>query len=332
MAKNILIDFEKIKDPFSGLGQVCLHLKKQFDQSSLPIKYWTPGKFGKLAKYIPALLPKSDLFHAIHQDSPYLPKDEKTKFILTVHDLNYIYQRKDRPKKVEKYKTDLQAKIDRAEVVTFISEFARTDVFNNFNLDLKKTQVIYNGISLGTEEKKPDFIPTKKFLFTVGTVLPKKNFHVLVEMMKYLPDYQLVIAGINHSDYAKKIQEDIVKNQQKEQIKLVGTIEEANKVWYYKNASAFVFPSLFEGFGLPIAEAMSLGLPLFLSKKTSIPEIGGEEAYYFDHFEAEYMAQVIQKGISEFNEEKRQRLIERSKLFSWKEAAKAYLALYARFL
>lgn len=330
MAKKILVDFEKIKDPYSGLGQVCLHLKKYFDQSDLKINYWIPTSLRKLTKYLPVLLPPSDVFHAIHQDSPYYPTNKKTKFIFTVHDLNYIYQRKDRPKKVAKYKKTLQQRLDRADVVTFISEFARADVLNNFKLDIKKTQVIYNGISMGNEEVPPAFLPTKKFIFTMGTVLPKKNFHVLVEMMKHLPDYQLVIAGINHSDYAKKIQEDITKNNLTEQIKLVGTIEEGHKVWYYKHATAFVFPSLFEGFGLPIVEAMSLGLPLFLSKETSIPEIGGSEAYYFDHFEAKYMAQVIEKGMSEFSEEKKQKLIERSKIFSWKEAAKAYLALYAR--
>lgn len=330
MAKKILVDFEKIKDPYSGLGQVCLHLKKYFDQSDLKINYWIPTSLRKLTKFIPALLPASDVFHAIHQDSPYYPTNKKTKFIFTVHDLNYIYQRKDRPKKVAKYKKTLQKRLDRADVVTFISEFARTDVLNNFKLDIKKTQVIYNGISMGDEEVSPAFLPTKKFLFTMGTVLPKKNFHVLVEMMKHLPDYQLVIAGINHSDYAKKIQEEITKNNLDDQIKLVGTIDEGHKVWYYKHATAFVFPSLFEGFGLPIVEAMSLGLPLFLSKETSIPEIGGSEAYYFDHFEAKSMAQMIEKGMSEFTEEKKQKLIERSKIFSWKEAARAYLALYAR--
>ncbi len=330
MAKKILVDFEKIKDPYSGLGQVCLHLKKFFDQSDLKINYWIPTSLRKLTKFIPALLPASDIFHAIHQDSPYYPVNKKTKFIFTVHDLNYIYQRKDRPKKVAKYKKTLQKRLDRADVVTFISEFARTDVLNNFKLDIKKTQVIYNGISMGDEEVPPAFLPTKKFLFTMGTVLPKKNFHVLVEMMKHLPRYQLVIAGINHSDYAKKIQEEITKNNLDEQIKLVGTIDEGHKFWYYKHATAFVFPSLFEGFGLPIVEAMSLGLPLFLSKETSIPEIGGSEAYYFDHFEAKYMAQVIEKGMSEFSEEKKKKLIERSKIFSWQEAARAYLALYAR--
>lgn len=330
MAKKILVDFEKIKDPYSGLGQVCLHLKKYFDQSELKINYWMPKGWEKLTKFFPECLPKSDVFHAIHQDSPYYPCDKKTKFIFTVHDLNYIYQRKDRPKKVERYKKIIQKKLDRADVVTFISEFARTDVLNNFKLDINKTQIIYNGIALGDEEKEPSFIPTKKFLFTMGTVLPKKNFHVLVEMMKHLPEYQLVIAGINHSDYAQKIQAEIKEKNLEDQIKLVGTIDESHKVWYYKHTSAFVFPSLFEGFGLPVVEAMSLGLPLFLSKKTSIPEIGGPDAYYFDHFEGLYMANVIKNGMSEFSEEKKQRLLERSKIFSWKEAARAYLALYDR--
>lgn len=327
MTKKILIDFEKIKDPFSGLGQFCAHLKFYFDQSPMKLEYWRPGKYKKLAKKIPFILPKSDVFHAVHQDSPFMPWSSKTKYVLTIHDLNALYE-SSQFGSGEFYKRNIQKKIDRASVITFISKFTQDEVVRNFKIDLSKTQVIYNGISLGNVEEKPAFVPDGKFLFSVGTVLPKKNFHVLIDFLKLVPDYKIVVAGTTFHAYAKDMQKRIVEEGLSDRFFLVGTIDEAHKVWYYKHASAFLFPSLLEGFGLPVAEAMSLGLPIFISDKTSLPEVGGEDAYYFKSFDPKEMRDVFVAGMNDFTPEKRSRLIERTKLFDWKKAADAYMAIY----
>jgi glycosyltransferase involved in cell wall biosynthesis len=329
MAKKILIDFEKIKDPYSGLGQYCAHLKTFFDKSPLHLQYWRPGKFQKLAKKIPFILPNTDVFHAVHQDSPYMPWSSKTKYILTIHDLNAL-QENSYYGTGEFYKMNLQKKIDRADKITFISKYTGDEVANNFNIDPKKTQVIYNGISLGKVAERPTFIPEGKFLFSVGTVLPKKNFHVLIDFLKLIPEYKIVLAGTTFHTYAKEIQKRIKDEGLAERFFLVGTIDEEHKVWYYMHATAFLFPSLLEGFGLPVAEAMSLGLPLFISDKTCLPEIGGEDAYYFKNFEAESMRDVFISGMKNFTPEKKLRLIERSKMFDWKRAADDYLKIYSQ--
>ena len=327
-SEKILIDFEKIKDPYSGLGQYCAHLKYFFDKSDLNISYWIPNKIQRIAKKIPLLLKFSDVFHAVHQDSPYIPWSKKCKYILTIHDLNALYETNN-PRVQSKFKLELQKKIDRANVITCISEFTKTEVEKNFNLQNKIIHVIYNGISLSPETSTPETIPHSKFIFAIGTVLPKKNFHVLIDFLKALPsEYQIVLAGTTFHQYAlqmkKRIQEEGLENR----FFLIGTINESEKNWYYQNASAFIFPSLLEGFGLPVAEAMSMGLPLFLSDKTSLPEIGGSDAYYFTNFEAHSMAEVFLNGMKEFSKEKKARLIERSKLFNWEVAASSYLALY----
>ena len=111
---------------------------------------------------------------------------------------------------------------------------------------------------------------------------------------------------------------------------LIGTIDDASKYWLYKNCKAFVFPSLTEGFGLPVVEAMSLGKPVFLSNLTSLPEIGGTEAYYWKNFDPKSMIEVFEKGLIDFASDtnKASRSIEWSKQFSWENAAKAYLKLY----
>jgi glycosyltransferase involved in cell wall biosynthesis len=327
MTKKILIDFEKIKDPFSGLGQFCAHLKLTFDKSKMNLHYWTPGKFQKLAKKIPFILPRCDVFHAVHQDSPYTPWSKKTKYILTIHDLNALYE-SSQYGTGEIYKYKMQKKLDRADIITFISEFTGNEVRKNFKIDSKKTHVIYNGIALGDKSIEPSFKPNGPFLFSVGTVLPKKNFHVLIDFLKLIPEYKIVLAGTTFHAYAKEMQKRIIDEGLSERFFLVGTIDEAHKLWYYQNASAFVFPSLLEGFGLPVAEAMSLGLPLFISDKTCLPEIGGDDAFYFRSFDPELMRDVFVAGMKNFTPEKKLRLIERSKMFDWKKAANQYLELY----
>lgn len=327
MTKKILIDFEKIKDPYCGLGQYCAHLKTFFDQSFLPLTYWVPGKIKKLAKKIPFILPYSDVFHAVHQDSPYFPWSKKTKYVLTIHDLNALSENTN-PFFQENYKKKLQQKIDRASIITFISDFTRTEVLKNFKVDVTKTQVIYNGISLGNVSTLPEKTSRGPFLFSIGTVIPKKNFHVLIDLLKLLPEYSIVVAGTTYHSYAETMKERIRHENLEERFILTGTINESEKLWYYQNAAAFIFPSLLEGFGLPVAEAMSVGVPLFLSDKTSLPEIGGPDAYYFKSFDPHHMKQVLLDGLKDFNEEKRARLKERSKLFNWERASSQYLEIY----
>jgi glycosyltransferase involved in cell wall biosynthesis len=256
-----------------------------------------------------------------------MPASSRTKYILTIHDLNPLSENLD-PIFQTRYKKTLQKKIDRAYIVTFISQFTKDETEKKFNLANKKTFVIYNGIALPSSAETASFIPSGKFIFCIGTVVPKKNFHVLIEMMKHLPEYQLIMAGTLFHQYAKDMQEKIKALNLDNQIHLIGTISDEEKRWYYENASAFVFPSLLEGFGLPVAEAMSLGLPLFISNKTSLPEIAGRDATYFSSFEGAIMASEFLIGMQDFTSEKKARLMERSKIFDWKKAAEAYMELY----
>lgn len=310
------------------MGQYCAHLKTFFDHSSLNLGYWIPNKFERLASIAPFLIPRADVFHAIHQDSPYLPWSKKTKYILTIHDLNALLETND-PALQRKFKLDLQNKINRASAITFISNFTQSEVEKNFNLNGKRTQVIYNGISLTKETTRPNIVPNSKFIFAIGTVLPKKNFHVLIDFLKALPvEYKIVLAGTTYHQYANAMKKRIQTEGLEDRFFLIGTITEKEKRWYYEEACAFIFPSLLEGFGLPVVEAMSLGLPLFISDKTSLPEIGGGDAYYFKNFEASSMREVFISGMNEFTPEKKARLIERSKKFNWKLAADSYLKLY----
>src|SRR5690606_28695062 len=99
------------------------------------------------------------------------------------------------------------------------------------------------------------------------------------------------------------------------------------------NCDAFLFPSLAEGFGAPVVEGMRLGKPLFLSERTSLPEIGGDAAFYFQNFEHLHMQEVFRKGIEQYHRNGMQsRVTERGNLFNWDAKAQEYLKVYRSLL
>lgn len=345
---KIVVELEKLNDLHCGLGQVCLHLGKRLHNYSENIFYYMPKdknylfpkhhKFiavNKLHRKVPFSAPRADLWHCLHQDSEYFPRNKNAKIILTIHDLNFLYEQKsDHEKQVRLNK--LQKKIDKASALTFVSHFTQDEVEKNLNTIGKIKKVIHNGISLDgkSSSEKPSFVPDGKFLFSIGTVVAKKNFHVLVDFLEKEKGYQLVLAGWKDNNYAKEIELKILEKNLQDRFILAGNISEGDKIWLYRHCEAFIFPSLQEGFGLPVIEAMSFGKPVFLSRYTSLPEVGGELAFYFDNFKAEQMVKVFQKGMETFLQDSNYShlLKEHALQFSWENAAKAYWNLYQNVL
>ena len=120
-----------------------------------------------------------------------------------------------------------------------------------------------------------------------------------------------------------------VKTLHFDNVRLLGSISENEKSWYYRNCYAFALPSMAEGFGLPVTEAMSVGKPLFLSNRTALPEIGSNVAFYFKDFSASHMQNVFQEGMRDYEEHQMQKaIIERGETFCWDKAADQYLEVY----
>ena len=343
--KKIVLEFEKIRDLHSGLGQYCFHLGKELSNlpHALDMNFFLPkdkfGVFGQDFNYIASLkykrlssvfVPDADIWHAIHQDSPYVPP-KKAKVILTIHDLNFLYKDHRDPKPKMKA---LQNKINRSDRIVFISNFTKEMCEKHLDLQGKKTDIIYNGISLtyrrkwNTEATNPSL--ERPFLFTIGIISEKKNFHVLIEMMEKLPDLDLVIAGRKDSPYAINMEAEIKKRGLESRIHMIGNITEDQKISFYENSAGFVFPSKQEGFGMPVIEAMSLGKPVFLSTYTSLPEIAGPLGYYFESFDPDIMATTVVEGLKHFKADPS--LKTKYKLwtnqFSWEETALKYLNIY----
>ena len=349
--KKVLIDLSILKHLNCGLGQIAYNYARYWGENAgkldfevhllLPKSYF--GAFGNDVHYhrssdlyslFPFLLPKFDVWHSIHQMSRFMPSRRSTKNILTVHDINFIYEKEGAS--LQKYIRKFTRRIERADRITCISNFTRSDVLNHFHID-KPVEVIYNGVEFGdaASAKKPvlPFSDNKPFLFSIGIIRQKKNFHVLLDAMKLMPEYNLVIAGEKGTGYGDMIEQRIA-TEGISNVFLIGTIHNSEKIWLYNNCEAFVFPSLFEGFGLPVIEAMSYGKPVISSDKTSLKEICAHHAFILENFNPAHIAAKIQEGIDAYaqNPALAQSNTEYARTFTYDHHMKEYLRIYHELL
>jgi glycosyltransferase involved in cell wall biosynthesis len=195
----------------------------------------------------------------------------------------------------------------------------------------KPLYVIHNGTNLLNKPQltSSSYKPKKPFLFSIGVINRKKNFHVLLPLLKK-NTMELLIAGkYDDRDYLSFIRKQSEELGVADNVHLLGHVSENEKSWYFNNCRAFTLPSISEGFGLPVAEAMSCGKPLFLSDKTALPEIGGDVSFYFRDFQPEHMQQIFSAGMKNYNSNGlKERIRERGRNFNWEKAARQYLEVY----
>ncbi|WP_159800255.1 glycosyltransferase family 1 protein [Flavobacterium sp. MK4S-17] len=332
---NLLKSLSKIENPefeFVVHAKNISFLKEQFGS------YFSYKKYYSLRRY-PALRIRKEysLWHALNQNTKIEPYGSNVPYLLTVHDHPNI-------KDTENYRQlpehkIFQEKLSRSTAITYISEYTKLSTQKFYDVPNVPQFVIYNGnpitdITLA-ENFTPNFVPKRPFLFTIGVIQPRKNFNQLIKMMEFLPEFDLVISGANNTGAGEELKKLINHSGLQERITLTGQVNEAEKQYYYKHCTAFVFPSRREGFGLPVIEAMRFGKPVFLSDKTCLPEIGGDAASYWYNYEPEYMAGVLKEGLeNHYNNEPVmvEKLIARSKHFSWDKAALEYYDVYKQLL
>ena len=356
--RTICLESHNIDNLFFGFGQFNYHLIKGFFNhrdvlKALDIQITLISKhpeklqdeFGKVFNYkkynslqrikLFRIKKPYDLWHSLNQNTKVEPFGN-IPYLLTVHDVNFMEELSGNTlnKRVKLFNN----KLKRSNAITYISEYAKTMTHTYFKVPDVPEYVIYNGSSKPIEipqNHTPELLPKGDFIFTIGEVLEKKNFHTLVEMMAYIPHLNLVISGKNTTDYAKNILKTIDNLELQNRVFLTGKINETDKAYYLKNCYAFCFPSLREGFGIPPIEAMQYGRPVFLSDKSSLPEVGGKHAFYWNHFEPKYMADKFQDGMKTYNENPvayKKKLQEHSNSYSWDNTAEQYLKVYESLL
>lgn len=349
---RILFDCERMKYPDTGLYHYCLNLGKyvekniqlgkeeiffytppgEQDWSYYRVNHFTQNPFHKF------ILPRTgsfDIWHATYQNTHYMPmRNRKIRVVLSIHDLNFLYDEKKSQSKKQKYLGYLQTLINRADALVCISEFSRNDVLKYCDTRNKPLYMIHNGSNLLEDPllAPSSYKPKKPFLFSIGVLNRKKNFHVLLPLLKN-NTMELLIAGkFDDRQYIHYMQEQSRELGVEDNVRLLGRISENEKSWYFNHCRAFAFPSVSEGFGLPVVEAMSCGKPLFLSSRTALPEIGGDVSFYFNDFMPEHMEEVFNRGMAIYNSNGLSaRIRERGTHFCWHKAAREYLDVYRTF-
>ncbi|MBX2925391.1 MAG: glycosyltransferase family 4 protein [Chitinophagaceae bacterium] len=348
--RRIVFDCERMKYSNTGLYHYCLNLGQHIQQKlgnsqEEQITFFSPSEtrqaFGddapyiaqhSLQKFFMPSLREYDIWHCTYQNSYYVPKrNRKIKVVLTIHDLNFLYEDKTESRK-NRYLEHLQHNINRSDAIVCISDFCRKDVLQFCKTGNKPVHVILNGANnlSAPDLMSSSYKPKRPFLFSLGVICPKKNFHVLLPLLKLNRHLELLIAGrTNDREYLKFIYSAARKLRVDENLRMLGCISEGEKSWYYRNCYAFALPSVAEGFGLPVAEAMSVGKPVFLSNRTALPEVGSNMAFYFQDFSETHMQRVFTKGMQTYRDNKmEQAIVKHSENFNWDKAVEQYLAVY----
>jgi len=344
--KTVLLDICEIGNPTSGFGQIAknyYHLYPNVVDDCLSFCFLLPEGFQPDAelkipatsirntyhKYFRKGLPSVDVWHSTNQQQIKRKRGHCGKFVLTIHDLNFLTE-KNWIRQL-KHKFRLQHAINQADAVTCISHFVAHQVEQMFELKGKPVRVIYNGVEdiSNQPSSKPVFVSDRKFFFAIGQIRKKKNFHLLVDMMRHFPDYDLFVCGDDHFDYSSMVRQHI--NQlPTHNARLCGKITAEEKVWLYQHCEAFLFASVGEGFGLPAIEAMQFGKPVFIANATCLPEICGNQAYVWPSLSPEEMAAYVKLGLAQFpnDPEHIQRIKCHAAQFSYQKHIDSYIQLY----
>jgi len=372
MKKKLVIDSVPLLSPLTGIGRYIYEISKELEKrDAFEINYFygyysdklmNPSSkptvkslktiitrftfIKKLVREIILLLGKINAkSYDIYWEPNLLPNQNiKTKkLITTVHDFSFIlhkeYHPKERIEYIDKYFTK---NIIKSDMIITGSHFTKNEILQRLDFKEEQIEVIYHGIDhnlfqvYSNEDLKVDFELPKKFILSVGSIEPRKNLIGLLEAYSALSleikkEYKLVIAGFKGWEN-KEIMALIEKNQ--ENIHYLGFISDKELSIVYNLASLFVFPSFYEGFGLPVLEAMACGTPVVCSDSSSIPEVGGDAVVYCDPNNTDDISNKMVQVLNDTELQKSMKVsgIKRAKEFTWEKSALQHIKVFQKVL
>lgn len=286
--------------------------------------------------FLPLKIPSSDLFWSPHYNIPLFPIRAK-KRIVTIHDvchlaLSHLFS----PLEQIYAKFVMHAAMHKSDRVVTVSFFSREELQRYFGqpknglkvipiaVDKDRFHRILDPNAFSQMEKK--YRLPKKFVLFVGNIKPHKNLKVLLKAFEKvpLPDWGLVVAGRNRG------LRNSVEEIQEGRIFIIGEVPDVDLPILYSMAQSFVFPSLYEGFGLPPLEAMSCGCPTIVSNVASMPEVCGDASLYIHPDRPEELTEAILRIATEdgLSEDLVKKGYQRVKSFDWERTAEQYRELF----
>lgn len=292
-----------------------------------PQKLWTQAP---LPLY---LLTHPNDYDVFFTPTHYAPRFSTIPRVTSVMDLSYeYYPQLFKKNDLHKLKNWTRYSVKKAKKVVTISNASRSDIIKFYDIQAEKIEVVYPGIKQNMMAKKDESTKqlqklgiNKKYILFVGTLQPRKNIAKLIEAFSKLEkkdQYQLIIVGKKgwHFDEILKAPEQ--HHVQKNTI-FKYFVSDEELATLYKNCEVFVLPSLYEGFGLPVLEAMKQGAPVATSNISSLPEAGGDAALYFDPNNADDMRKTIEKILNDKSLQKKMKEKGKKQVqkFSWEKSA-----------
>lgn len=311
--------------------QMLLRIKQRL----VPGKPWKPILKAKnrLAALEQLAHNKYDLFHPTYYDPYFLDTLKDRPFVLTVFDMIHERYPEYFIKLTDFVSRHKQQLCQAATRIIAISEQTKGDLVTFFQIEPDKIEVVHLANSLVPSHDTPEIDLPETYLLFTGSRTIYKNFYFLVRAIADIlqdNNIRLVCSGKNFSAAERQFFESLGVQHHIRHI----SADDAVLASLYQHALAFIFPSLYEGFGIPVLEAFACGCPAILSHTSSLPEVGGDAAVYFEPKDVRSIQEAIAHVI--FHDEVRHDLIsrgyERLKLFSWETTARKTAEVYKKAL
>lgn len=338
--RNIIKDYNRKVDKIICKDANYLHTS---DSKILELCY-KEGKFGFIKRnylFNKALndldLSNDDIVYSpTHHGSLY----SKAKQIITIHDLIPLKYPNGRYHQYFYYKYILPLIIKNSSKIITVSENTKNDVIKEYKVNPNKVHVVYNGCEQNIElnkERSIEYIKRKynlsEYILMIGIHAEYKNLHSIIKAYNRLKDKiknKLVIVGNDNCLYGKRLKKLVEELGLSEQVIFLGYIDENDKNMIYQAASLFVYPSKYEGFGLPILESMSNGTPIICSNTSSLPEVVVNKEIMFNPDNIEEIVIKIQK-ILFLDNKMREELVEKGfkniKRFNWEKTTNEIVSI-----
>ena len=271
-----------------------------------------------------------DLFHGLNQR---LPEISLQRSVATFHDLFVLTGEYSTPEFRERFAAQARDASARADALITVSQFTKDQIVSLLGIPASRITVVHHGVR-SRDRNKGELIPREKIILNVGALQKRKNITRLVQAFEAVdPQWSLVLVG--SSGYAvEDILARIEKSAARARIQVTGYASPATLASWYARASIFAFPSLDEGFGMPVLEAMASGVPVITSNRSALPEVAGNAAVLIDPEDTDALATTLRELCG--NEDQRQELARRGKIraqeFTWEKAVSKTWSVYRSLL
>lgn len=335
---SFLHDYFRKTSFTSLLGTQVKEVPAYVSRTLLPI-----SRIGNLNDFLLRTQARMSGVEVFHFTNPINFTQGDYKSVVTVHDLAAFHDTLWSKAELQgAYAKKLTQIAERASALIAVSEYTKKDIVEHLRVLPDKITVIYEAVS---KDFYPDIDPAyveralgvKKYVLYAGQLQPRKNALNLLKAWsivgKKFPEYKLVLVGmVRDSEYHAALTEAIKQGDIAGSVVFAGSVTNEVLRKLYSNARCFAYPSFFEGFGLPLLEAMQCGTPVITSNTSSLPEVVGEAGLLVDPTKPEDIAEALERVLSDdaLHKDLASRAILQAKKFSWQKAAEQTLAVYKK--